>query len=156
VPQIRKFVQGEAPALYSVFHSAIHGQALAHYSWEQIEAWAPASIDQDAWAARMSRLQPTVVEIDGVPVAYAALRQDGYLDDFYVATEHAGQGVGSRLMEQVLRDAHALGLGALHSDVSVNAQGFFTRFGFEIVEQRMPVVRGVAMPNARMVRSLDR
>ena len=35
---IRKFQQGEAPALYSVFHSAIHGQALPHYSWEQIEA----------------------------------------------------------------------------------------------------------------------
>ena len=39
---IRKFLQGEATALYSVFHSAIHGQALPHYSWEQIEAWAAA------------------------------------------------------------------------------------------------------------------
>lgn len=151
---IRKFQQGEAPALYSVFHSAIHGQALPHYSWEQIEAWAPASVDKDAWAARMSRLQPTVVEMDGVPIAYAALRQDGYLDDFYVATEHSGHGVGSLLMQEVLREARSLGLGVLHSDVSVNAQAFFTKFGFEIVEQRMPVVRGVAMPNARMVRSL--
>ena len=108
--EIRKFLHGEAPALYSVFHSAIHGQALAHYSWEQIEAWAPASIDQDAWAARMSRLQPTVVVADGLPIAYAALRQDGYLDDFYVATEHAGRGVGSLLMQQVLLEARALGL----------------------------------------------
>jgi putative acetyltransferase len=151
---IRKFLQGEATALYSVFHSAIHGHALPHYNWEQIEAWAPSSIDQDAWDARMSRLQPTVVESDGIPVAYAALRQDGYLDDFYVASEHAGRGVGSLLMQQVLLEARSLGLGMLHSDVSVNAQTFFTKFGFEIVEQRMPIVRGVAMPNARMVRSL--
>lgn len=39
---------------------------------------------------------------------------------------------------------------ALSSDVSLTAQPFFARFGFEIVEQRCPVIRGVAIPNALM------
>ena len=149
---LRAFRDGDAAALHVVFHSAIHGTACADYTREQLEAWAPARIDEVAWAARMQRLQPFVAECAGEPVGYAALRADGYVDDFYVAATHGGRGIGTRLMAAVLERARQLGLTRLHSDVSVTAQRLFAKHGFRIVEQRMPVVRGVAMPNARMVR----
>ena len=42
------------------------------------------------------------------------------------------------------------GLAELTSDVSRTAQGFYERFGFRVVERRMPMRRGVVIPNARM------
>jgi putative acetyltransferase len=53
-------------------------------------------------------------------------------------------------MNHVLREARSLGLSELTSDVSRTAQGFYARFGFRVVEQREPLVRGVVIPNALM------
>jgi putative acetyltransferase len=152
--KIRAYTPEDATLLYAVFSSAVHGIASADYSPEQIAAWAPSSIDMIAWTERMTRLHPLVVEHNGTPVAYAALLSNGCIDDFYVAAAFARQGVGTILMQEILVNASRNGLTELYSDVSVTAQAFFSRFGFHIVEQRMPVVRGVAMPNARMAKSL--
>ncbi|WP_369825877.1 hypothetical protein [Achromobacter sp. HZ34] len=39
--RIRRFRLGDEPALFQVFHSAIHLIAARDYTPEQIEAWAP-------------------------------------------------------------------------------------------------------------------
>jgi putative acetyltransferase len=152
--ELRAFSPVDAPALYEVFFSAIHRMASVDYNPEQIAAWAPASVDLDSWTARLTRLNPLVVEAEGKPIAYAALQSDGHVDDFYVSAEWIRRGVGSMLMRRVLAIAEERGIATLYSDVSVTAQAFFGKFGFRVIEQRMPIVRGVAMPNARMVKSL--
>ena len=43
---------------------------------------------------------------------------------------------------------------ALTSDVSKTAQPFFERFGFRLVERRLPKLRGIALPNVRMCKNL--
>ena len=57
---IRSFRPGEAPALRSVFHAAVHRLARSHYRAEQLAAWAPAEHDAAQWAARMQANQPFV------------------------------------------------------------------------------------------------
>ena len=47
-------------------------------------------------------------------------------------------------------EAVSLGLTELTSDVSRTAQPFFEKFGFCIIEQRAPELRGVVVPNALM------
>ncbi len=42
----------------------------------------------------------------------------------------------------------------LTSDVSLTAQPFFAHFGFQVVECRVAVIRGVTIPNARMRKEL--
>lgn len=152
--EIRAFTTQDAGPLYEVFTSAIHGIASADYSLEQVAAWAPPTVDMSAWTERMTQLNPLVMEDDGVIIAYAALLPHGYIDDFYVSAAYTRRGVGTTLMKRILANASELGLGELVSDVSVTAQSFFAKFGFRIVERRTPVVRGIAMPNARMVMSL--
>ncbi len=54
---IRRYRFGEEPALFKVFHSAIHLVARRDYSNEQIKAWAP--LDLDCYAPRKFRqLEP--------------------------------------------------------------------------------------------------
>jgi len=152
--RIRPFSSGDEKALHAVFLSAIHELASKNYTAKQVQAWAPANLDQGLWAERMHGIQPFVVEAGGQIVAYADVQPSGYIDHFFVAAAHARQGVGSMLMNHIRAAANTQSINALTSDVSLTAQPFFERFGFVIVEQRSPVIRGVVVPNAFMRKEL--
>ena len=147
---IRRFQSGEDRALFDVYYSAIHLAASRDYSPEQIQAWAPADLDQNLWATKMRDIKPFVVENNGEIVGYADVQPSGYIDHFFVSGYHQRMGVGRLLMSAIHDEAANLGLTELTSDVSRTAQPFFQNFGFSIIEQRLPEVRGVVIPNALM------
>lgn len=151
---IRPFRIGDELQLHAVFRSSIHGLATRDYSPEQLDAWAPANLNHDLWRERMRGIQPFVVEYAGGLVAYADVQDNGYIDHFFVAAPHAGRGVGGMLMKYLHAVAVKRSTSILSSDVSRTAQPFFERFGFSVVEQRSPVIRGVAVPNAFMRKEL--
>ena len=149
-PLIRNFCVGDEADLSRVFQSSIRELASADYTTEQIEVWVGASFDLEQWVMRIRELKPFVVEIDGVIVAYADLQLDGYIDHFFVAGKYSRQGLGSLLMSHIIENAIAKGITTLNAEVSVNAQNFFARFGFVIVEQRSRKIQGIVLPNALM------
>ena len=53
-------------------------------------------------------------------------------------------------MNYIIELAMHKGIKELTADVSLAAQGFFGKFGFEIVERKTVVIRGVELENARM------
>lgn len=155
--RIRPWRAGEEWALHTVYHSAIHGLAVRDYTPEQIEAWAPSTIDdalRERWVARIRAIAPYVAEVEGNIAGYADVQADGYIDHFFVAAAFSRQGVGSALMEHLHAVARTARLATMSSDVSRTAQPFFRRWGFVVVEERKPVVRGVEVPNARMEKRL--
>jgi putative acetyltransferase len=157
--RIRPFQPGDEAALHAVFHSAIHGTASRDYTAEQVEAWSPSHLAEEMrerWKARMAGIQPHVVEADTRIAAYGDLQVNGYIDHFFVAAEFGGRGIGTLLMRYILQVAQEKNIGLLTSDVSLTAQPFFLRFGFEIVERRVVEVRGVKLDNARMQRVLEK
>lgn len=152
---IRSFRPGDAPALRSVFHAAVHHLTSSHYSAEQRAAWAPAEHDAAQWAARMQANQPFVAEAKGGAVAgFADLQPSGYIDMFFVAPAFARQGVGHALMAHIHAQAAQRGLVRLWANVSLAAEPFFAAQGFA-VEARQAVERaGVVLHNARMGKAL--
>jgi putative acetyltransferase len=148
--KIRRFSPGDETALFDVYFSAIHDIAARDYTPEQIDAWAPADLDQELWRNHMLKIRPFVVELDNEIAGYADVQDNGYIDHFFVSGRHPRQGVGALLMDRIHQEAKALGLGEMTSHVSRTAQPFFAHYGFEIVEQRYPVQRGVTIPNALM------
>lgn len=148
--RIRRFRPGEEPALFEVYYSAIHEVASRDYSLAQVTAWAPRDLDAALWESRIRGINPFVVELEEVVVAYADLQANGYIDHFFVSGAHPRRGLGTMLMNHILTEAKSLGLRELTSDVSRTAQGFYEKFGFRVVEIRAPVLRGVVIPNALM------
>lgn len=148
--RIRRFVPGDEPALFEIFHSAIHLIARQVYTQAQVDAWAPAEVDAERWAARLRGIQPFVAEMDSMPVGYADLQANGCVDHFFVSGRHPRQGIGRLLMDVIQAEAKRLQIPELSSDVARSAQPFFECFGWQVVEQQMKVVRGVELPNARM------
>jgi putative acetyltransferase len=151
---IRRFAIGDELSLFQVYFSAIHEIAIRDYTMEQINAWAPADLDPELWRNHMRKLRPFVAELDGEIVGYADVQANGYVDHFFVSGHHARQGVGTLLMGRIHQEAETLCLQQLTSDVSRTAQPFFARFGFQIMEQRSPVRRGLVIPNALMRKTL--
>ena len=149
---IRRHKEGEESALFDVYHSAVHLIASRDYTPEQIQAWAPADLDPVLWKTTIHNINPFVAELNGSIVGYADLQSSGYIDHFFVSGRHPRQGVGSQLMTHLLKEARAQSIQELTSDVSRTAQPFYERFGFTVVEQRCPIVRGVMLPNALMRR----
>lgn len=152
---IRRFKPEDAAALFEVYYSAIHLVACKDYSPEQIQAWAPENLNRTLWQQHLQQLKPFVAEQHGEIVGYADLQASGYIDHFFVSGKHGQKGIGSQLMTHILAEAKTLGLTELTSDVSRTAQPFYAKFGFVIVEQRYPVLRGVIIPNALMELSLE-
>ena len=102
----------------------------------------------------MRDIQPFVVEADGKIIAYADVQSNGYIDHFFVSGAVARRGIGRLLMERIHAEAIQLNLKELTSDVSRTAQPFYEHFGFQVIEQRSPIMRGVVVPNALMRKSL--
>lgn len=156
VVQLRRFEVGDEPALQQVFHSAVHQTTARDYSPEQRAAWAPDQPDLAAWSARLQRNRPFVALLGEQIVGFADLQPDGQIDQFFVSARHTGLGVARQLMERLHAEAAALGLQALHADVSLTAEGFFARQGFVVLQRQTPRRNGVALRNAAMRKRLDR
>jgi putative acetyltransferase len=147
---VRRFEFGDEPALFRVFHSAIHEVACRDYTPGQIRAWAPDDLDPALWCARIRGISPFVVESGDELVGYADVQPSGYIDHFFVSGGHQRRGIGAMLMRRLHDEALAIGVRELTSDVSRTAEPFFARFGFRVVERRQPTLRGVVVPNALM------
>lgn len=154
IMDIRRFRVGDEVALFHVFSSAVHEVAAHDYTPEQIDAWAPADLDAKEWMDRVRSNRPFVAEHDEEIVGYADIQSGGYIDQFFVSGAHPRRGIGTMLMERVLQEAKSLGLTELTSDVSKTAEPFFLRHGFQVVERRFPVRRGVILENALMCRKM--
>jgi putative acetyltransferase len=149
---IRRYREEEETALFEIYYSAIHLIASRDYTPEQVEAWAPRSLDPELWRRKIRDINPFVAEADGQLVGYADLQANGYIDHFFVSGAHPREGIGAQLMRHLLKEGQRFDLVELTSDVSRTAQPFYEGFGFHVVEQRSRELRGVLIPNAFMRR----
>jgi putative acetyltransferase len=97
------------------------------------------------------RCKPALYRVSGQG---RVIDKNGYIDHFFVSGHHPRQGVGKALMQVIHNEAERWSIKELTSDVSLTAQPFFERFGFMVIEQRKPVVRGIEVPNALMRKNL--
>ncbi|MCC2596923.1 GNAT family N-acetyltransferase [Pusillimonas sp. MFBS29] len=154
--EIRRFRVEDASALFQVFLSSIHDIASRDYTAAQVEAWAQADRAPEVWASRMRELQPFVAEAKGKIIGYADIQPNGYIDHFFVSGAQSRQGVGTLLMSRIHDEARLLGISQLTADVSTSAEPFFLHHGFQVVERRFPIRRGVMLQNSLMRKDLHR
>lgn len=155
--RIRRYAIGEEMALLAIFQSSVRGIAWRNYTLAQIEAWSPAKVTGELrkqWVDRIRSNQPWVAEVDGKLAAFADLQPSGHIDQFFVAAEFAGQGIGAALMRHLHEQAFSCGIVRLSAHVSLTAQSFFQSFGFDLEKEQRQVIRGIELRNAVMSKTL--
>lgn len=148
--KIRRYKPGEEIQLMEVFVSSVRENAANYYSLEQLQAWAPNSIDREEWKNKMHRINPFVILDNDKILGYADLQSSGYIDHFFVRGGYSGRGIGKQLMNFLLQKAKEKDITELSSDVSLAAQPFFKKFGFKPIISKKVEVRGVELENALM------
>ncbi len=99
-----------------------------------------------------------VAEIENKIVGFGELApQENELRAVYVHPDHGRKGIGGQLMQALDQAARDLGMPELKMDASINAEAFYTRHGFEVVERGEHTLRnGLKMACVKMRKSLAR
>jgi putative acetyltransferase len=139
----------------AVFFHSVREVARVDYSQAQVEAWAPAPWDPALFDEKAADGRVFLVAVyDGEIVGYADLEADGHIDHTYCRPDVVGQGVASRLYDTLEEHALAVGMSRLFVEASESARHLFAHKGFVVRHRQDLVVRGVALHNYVMEKSL--
>jgi putative acetyltransferase len=150
---LRPYTPHDAEPTLGVFRRAVRQTASHDYSVEQIAAWSSDDIDLTVWNTRRAARPTLVAEVDGV-VGFSDVDDSGYIDMLFVDPDFSRRGVASTLLAALTEQAATAGALELTTHASITARPFFEGHGFEVVEERRPVLRGVEFTNFAMRRRL--
>ena len=151
---IRAFQPGDALEIMRLFRDTVHNINSRDYTPEQIEAWAPALMDEPRWHERLRANFTYVAEAAGQIVGFSELERSGRIATLYVHHRYQTQGIASRLLSDMETRARALGARRLTAEASLTAYGFFQRRGFKLVRAQDVMLNGVGLRNFIMERVL--
>lgn len=152
---IRKYAEEDAQTTWQLFFDTVRNINREDYNQQQLQAWAPDSIDLFIWNKRMLDIEPFIAEVDSKVVGYADLQNDGLIDHFFCHQNYQRQGVGRALMMHILHEGKKRNIKHYFSQVSITAKPFFEHFGFKVVKQQVLEVRGQALTNFLMEKRDD-
>jgi putative acetyltransferase len=153
---LRTYKSLDAAATLTVFTEAITQTAAAHYTTEQIDAWAkPGRRELAVWDIAMRQRGSIVATRADEVVGFSDVDRSGYIDMLFVSPNHLRRGIAGTLLTFLEQQARSAGTAELTSDVSITARPFFEHFGFEVVQEQRPVKDGIELTNYRMRKDLD-
>jgi len=151
---VRKYHRSDLDAIIELFHDTIHAINAQDYSREQLEAWAPASVDVDSWHKQLSSSLTYVAEDNGAIVGFGNLTSDGWVDMLYIHKDHQREGIGTAILSKLIEDAGPLKFTALRTEASTTARPFFEARGFQLEKEQEKTYSGTLFRNSVMIKKL--
>ena len=129
--------------LSTLFRQTVLVNAPEYYTPAQIESWAASSLDT-AHFRRFIFGVTTFVATDKTGIlGFAGISNDGHVASVYVRYDSLHQGVGSTLMQTVLRYARQHTMQRLYAEASEFSLGLFNKFGFQLYDTEVVERQGV-------------
>lgn len=131
----------DAQALLEIHAAAVHQTAAPYYSQEILDNWSRLPITGD----RIERVKQrwienpdhriVVAKHNSQVVGFGFIDSHSQLRGLYVHPDHGRCGIGADLLAALEQAALALGLKHLQADASLNAEGFYRKQGFGVIER---------------------
>jgi Ser/Thr protein kinase RdoA (MazF antagonist)/GNAT superfamily N-acetyltransferase len=154
IVQVRRYQDGDAKHIASIYYNTVHTVNAKHYTKEQLNAWAPYHDNHAAWQEKCAKLNPFVAVINETIVGFAELEPNGHIDCFYVHHKFQGAGIGMALMHEIEMEARKKSYPRMDAEVSITAKPFFVSQGFQVIKQQTVQIRGVELTNFMMEKCL--
>ncbi|PHQ33829.1 GNAT family N-acetyltransferase [Rhodopirellula bahusiensis] len=148
--KLRPFRSDDAIDCWRMFRDTVHRVNARDYSQEQLNAWAPESIDLDHWAQRFDGHVAVVVESDSRIIGFADMSHAGHLDRLFVSADHQRRGVAKLIWRELVEHAVRLECQTVCTEASITAKPFFESVGFVVIARQEVECRGVTLTNYRM------
>lgn len=147
---VRNFDVCDIEATSNVFFRAVHIGAKNFYDEAQRAAWATNKPEPAAWQKRLEAQVVKVALQEDVVVGFMTLTPEGKIDLAFVAPEYMGMGVAGKLHEAILVEARRMGLKTLKTEASFLAQGFFSKHGWQTLQQQTITRNAIELTNFLM------
>jgi len=159
--EIRPATAADAVAIIDLHFAAVHETAAAFYPREVLDRWSSLPDEaryqriRDAIAKGEERLL-VAEEPSGVVGFGSIVPRLQELHAVYVHPRLGRQGIGSRILVQLERLATDLDVWQLQMEASVNAEAFYRRAGYEVVERGVHRLGGgIEMASVTMKKRLS-
>lgn len=128
---IRKATSDDCQALCEIHLSSIRELGRSHYSEAEVEAWSGGRTPV-RYAEHISVRHVIVAEHGPLPVGFGTLDlARSEIMQLYIRPEYARKGIGTLILDELLRVARAAGVHEIHCKSSLNARDFYIKAGFE-------------------------
>ena len=140
---IRPYRPSDCAELAQLFYDTVHTINARDYSPAQLAVWATGLVDLAQWNASLLAHDSWVAVLDGRLVGFGDIDKTGYLDRLYVHRDYQGQGIATRLCDQL----EAAVPGNIITHASITARPFFEGRGYRVIRQQQVVRQGIALTN---------
>ncbi len=151
---LRDYRSGDLDGLEHLFYDTVHTVNAADYSPEQLNAWAPGTVDRARWDRTLREHFTRIAEHAGQIVGFGDLAAEGYLDRLYVHRNFQRCGIATAICDALEAHARLLGVPAVTTHVSITARPFFEGRGYHVVKEQQVKRAGVTLINFIMERRL--
>lgn len=151
---IRDYKLSDTKEIMKLFYDTIHEINICDYTQEQVDAWAPESMDYEVWHKRLQAKLPYIAENNGEIVGFGELEANGHIDCFYCHSKYQKKGIGSKLLSHIENTAKLQRIKRLYTEASITAKPFFEKKGFSVVTEQQVERRGVWLKNYVMEKHL--
>jgi len=151
----------DAAALLEIHAAAVHQTAAPYYSADIIESWARLPVTPE----RIERIRRdwienpnnrvTVARQNNQTIGFGFISRDSEVQGMYVHPDFGRCGIGSRIFAALEQEAISWGLTYLKVNAAMNAEAFYKKQGFEVVEYGIHrLASGLEMDCVKMQKTL--
>ena len=141
---IRTAVAPDAEAFQRLHTDSVRTLCSDRYTPEQIEGWL-RNRSPEGYLEGIERGEMFIAEIDGKAVGFGHAAP-GRIWGVFVDPHFAGQGIGSKLLLRGVERASKAKSCSVELQATLNAVGFYQKFGFVEVEEQTIRRNGVDLP----------
>lgn len=130
---LRTYKPEDLAQIVTLFRDTIHTVNVKDYSADQINAWAPETIDAEKWGTKLLEHYTVVAEYNSVICGFGDLHNNGYLDHLFTHKDYQGRGVATKIVKAIEVQAKILHLKKIFVHVSITAKTFFIKQGYTLI-----------------------
>ncbi len=117
-----------------------------NYGEAQIEAWYEELEVSEAFIHSNAVYKLLANDKIAGFYAYTLESHSAVLEFLFIAPEYIGKGIGKALMNHFLQEMHLHKVSVITLDADPHAEGFYQKFGFITVDQRLSTIAGRYLP----------
>lgn len=130
---IRQLHDDEYDEVVTLITESVHSVCKNDYSEKELNAWAPARFDINAFRKALSGALNLVALESGKIVGFLSMEKTGYINRLYTHKDRLRCGIASALLDKAFAWAIENGIFEITLDSSKTAEGFYIKKGFDFV-----------------------
>ncbi|MFQ6791504.1 MAG: GNAT family N-acetyltransferase [Thomasclavelia sp.] len=148
---IYKYKIEDLDEIIKLFYQTVHQINIKDYTKEQVDAWAPSTIDYKKWHQSLSNNYCIVVKENNQIIGFGDISNDGYLDHLFVHKDFQNQKVATLICNQLEKIANKK---IITTHASITAKPFFLKRGYQVIKEQTVTRNNISLTNFVMQKTL--